>query len=270
MQGDKYADVSVVIPCYQSSRTIQRALDSVFKQTLKPKEVILIDDASGDDTIDMLLAIEKQFNGWVKIVRLEINSGAGEARNAGWDIATGNYVAFLDADDTWHLDKLKIQYEYMENEPDVVLSGHHCEFIKKTNAVHSKSHKYKITSISKYATLIKNPFSTPTVMIKRDCNLRFHRGKRYAEDFFLWQQVAFSGAKVVRIEMSLAFVHKPKYGDGGLSSHLLAMEKAELNNFYQLLKMDNIGLFLYLISSVFSLIKYLKRIFMIRFSFYEK
>lgn len=270
IQRHNYADVSVLIPCYKCSLTIERALNSVFNQSLKPKEIILIDDASGDDTLNILLAIEKKHRGWVNVISLDKNLGAGEARNAGWDIATGNYVAFLDADDTWHSDKIEIQYAYMVNESDVVLSGHVCEFIKKIKTIHSDIRSYKVTHISKHATLFRNPFSTPTVMIKRDLPLRFHKGKRYAEDFFLWQQVAFSGAKVVRIEMPLAFLHKPKYGDSGLSSHLLAMQKAELNNFYELFRMNSIGLFLYAISSSFSLIKYLKRIFMVRISHYGK
>jgi len=259
MKKDRCADISVIIPCYNCSQTIDRALSSVINQTLTPKEIILIDDASDDDTLKALYAMEKRHPNLVSVVSLDENVGSGEARNAGWDAASGKYLAFLDADDTWSLSKLAIQFSYMESEPSVVLSGHLCELIKDFEGDRSDAVIREVTEISKVGILIKNPFSTPTVMVKRNLSIRFHKGKRYAEDFFLWQRVVFSKARVVRLEISLAFLHKPKYGDTGLSSHLSAMEKEELNNFYELFRENYIGLFFYVVASVFSLFKYFKR-----------
>src|SRR5690606_29412442 len=61
---------------------------------------------------------------WIRVVPLELNGGAAAARNAGWNSATGKYVAFLDADDTWHPQKIEVQYKWMEAHPEVGLTGH--------------------------------------------------------------------------------------------------------------------------------------------------
>lgn len=122
-----FADVSVVIPCYRCSDVIERAVTSVWEQTLRPAEVILVDDCSGDGTVDTLYALQKKFPpNWIKVIELEQNSGPGEARNAGWAAASHSYVAFLDADDSWHPQKIEIQYSWMIEHPDVVLTGHEC------------------------------------------------------------------------------------------------------------------------------------------------
>ena len=97
-------------------------------------------------------------------------------------------------------------------------------------------------------------------MLKRDIPFRFQEGKRFAEDLLLWQSIAFAGLVVIRIEIYLASLHKPAYGDGGLSAKLWEMEKGELNNFVTLRREGYIGVFIYFIATLFSLIKFVKRI----------
>ena len=101
-------------------------------------------------------------------------------------------------------------------------------------------------------------------MVKRDILFRFQEGKRYAEDFLLWQQIAFSGLQVARIESPLAYVHKGLYGAGGLSAQLWGMEEGELSNFRLLYQDGSIGLFYYFISITFSLIKFFKRLLVVK------
>lgn len=102
----KKADVSVIIPVYNSGEEAFRAVSSIAKQTLLPKEVILIDDCSPDQkqVKKWFSKIETTFKNEFKIIFLfqKVNGGAGEARNRGWEIASGKYVAFLDSDDIWH------------------------------------------------------------------------------------------------------------------------------------------------------------------------
>lgn len=79
-----FADVSVVIPCYRCAKTIKRAVHSVWTQTLKPKEIILVDDCSDDSTLESLLALQGDYpNGWFHVVPRLRNEGPGEARNTG-------------------------------------------------------------------------------------------------------------------------------------------------------------------------------------------
>ena len=95
-------DVSVVVPCFACAGTIERAVASVAAQTCRPLELILVNDASLDETAACLQRLHDQYPEWVHVVHLAVNVGAGEARNAGWSVAKGKYIAFLDADDSWH------------------------------------------------------------------------------------------------------------------------------------------------------------------------
>src|SRR6185503_10449018 len=94
--------VSVVIPCFQAHATLPRAVASVAQQSARPRELIVVDDASGEDTAAVLRDLQRRYGeDWLRVVRLERNQGPASARNAGWQAARGEYVAFLDADDSW-------------------------------------------------------------------------------------------------------------------------------------------------------------------------
>ncbi|MGB5082945.1 MAG: glycosyltransferase family 2 protein, partial [Burkholderiales bacterium] len=117
--------VSVVIPCYRCKGTLRRAIASVAGQSARPVEVVLVDDGSDDGSLGLLRDIQHELGGdWVKVIALGQNRGAGPARNAGWNVATGRYLAFLDADDAWHPRKIEVQYSFMESNPGVALCGH--------------------------------------------------------------------------------------------------------------------------------------------------
>ena len=111
-------DVSVIIPCYNSSKTIECAVKSVICQTQLPKEIILIDDYSTDDgkTTEILYKIKEKYESKIDIIVLESdeNRGAASARNKGMKIAKGVYIAFLDSDDVWDKYKLEKQVKILE------------------------------------------------------------------------------------------------------------------------------------------------------------
>lgn len=96
--------VSVVITTHNRKYEVRRALEDVYKQTVQPYEIILIDDASTDETKDYL---EKFRFDRLQYIRLEQQQGPGAARNTGIKRAKGNYIAFLDSDDQWKEDKLE-------------------------------------------------------------------------------------------------------------------------------------------------------------------
>jgi len=265
-ESSNYLSISVIIPCFRCAKTINRAIDSVLQQTNKPAEVILVDDASGNETACVLRQIEQQYPDWITVITLPKNSGAASARNAGWAVATQPYIAFLDADDSWHPEKLHIQHEYMRNNPDVVLCGHHCVWLRTSDKPPALLADYRVTRISGNSLLYKNAFSTPTVMLRCDVPFRFQEGIRYLEDLLLWQQLAMAGLPIVRIEKVLAYVHKPFYGVGGLSAQLWKMEKGELRNIKILYCADSINFAQYISASIFSLIKFFKRIFVTFFN----
>jgi glycosyltransferase involved in cell wall biosynthesis len=246
----------VVIPCFCCASTIERAIASVVQQTQSPAEVILVEDGSGDDTLMVLQQLASEYVGWIKLIELGENYGVSYARNAGWNVASQPYIAFLDADDSWHPAKLASQYQVMLQNPSIVVSGH------PQYLWCNKPTPYSFISISpvnRFALLFKNTFGAPTAMLKRDISFRFTDNKRYSEDCYLWQQIAFSGFLLVFIDAPLAYAHKQPYGENGLSSHLWKMEKGELDNFFSLYKNKQISYYLFLLVSFFSLLKFCKR-----------
>jgi len=103
----EFADVSVIIAAYQAADTIERALASIATQTLKPREVVVVDDGSTDDTLEAAVAFRSHMNGIaLHIFRSDENQGAGAARNRAIRESTQPYLAFLDADDEWLPEKL--------------------------------------------------------------------------------------------------------------------------------------------------------------------
>lgn len=104
--------VSVIMPAYNCQNTIQESVNSVIQQTYSYFELIIVDDGSTDNTYEVL----KIFQDLPKIIilRSNINNGVGYSRNVAISKARGQYIAFLDSDDTWHKDKLKIQVNLMK------------------------------------------------------------------------------------------------------------------------------------------------------------
>jgi len=259
------APVSVIIPCYQCNCTIERAVASVAAQTLKPIEVILIDDCSGGDTLQLLYEIQSNYaKNWIKVIALPENIGAGMARNIGWEISTQPYIAFLDSDDSWHPEKVKIQYVWMVKHPEVALSAHACKQLIDESIVDNRVKKItsekKFHVVTKQQILLSNRFPTRSVMLRGNITHRFPESKRYGEDYHLWTEICCEGLKCYYSKAVLAYLYKPAYGEAGLSAALWQMEKGEINTYLSLYRAESIrfGALLFLLG--LSLLKFLRRI----------
>jgi len=259
---DVRVPVSVIIPCYNCEATIRRAVKSVVEQTHKPMELILVNDGSQDDTISILKSLQGEFGrDWIKILDFSKNRGPSYARNAGWNAASCPYIAFLDSDDSWHPQKLAIQYEYMANHPDVVLTGHRWILVKNLSRVSIPlSVKYKKGSVSKLKyMLISHYFSTPTVMLKANIPYRFPEDMHYSEDRFLYLRIISAGNKAVFLDVPLAYLYKEAYGQGGLTKSIWRGELGELACFYQLYKLKCISKIDLFFCISLSIIKFIRR-----------
>ena len=111
--AEEHPLVSVIIPVYNGGRHLRAALESVFAQTYRPFEVIVVDDGSTDDSS----AIAQSFPD-VRYIHQQ-NQGVAAARNRGIDAARGEFFAFLDQDDLWTPEKLKLQIGYLLGHPDL-------------------------------------------------------------------------------------------------------------------------------------------------------
>lgn len=105
--------VSVIMPAFNAGEYIGRSIESVLKQTYKNLELIIIDDHSTDKTKDIVLQYVGKHQK-IRYYRFDYNKGVISARQKAIDIARGEYIAFLDADDIWHEDKLKKQIAFMK------------------------------------------------------------------------------------------------------------------------------------------------------------
>lgn len=252
------APVSVIIPCYRCGKTIKRAVDSVAEQTLRPAEVILVEDGSGDDTLDVLKKLEYEYGSqWIKVIELKQNYGVSYARNTGWDMANFEYIAFLDADDAWHPDKIKIQYQWMVDNQDSSVCGHAYLVLNPDNKIENFPviTNFNVHRVSKKAILFSNPFVTPSIMIKKIIDFRFASNQRYAEDHYLWMQLCLDDHKIYMLDIPLAYIFK-HFGTGGLTSHLGKMRWAIIKNYYLLLKNNKINIITFFALTLYSTTKF--------------
>ena len=251
--------ISVVIPAYNAEKTIGRALKSVENQSLIPEEVIVIDDCSSDQTNAIIREFMKDSRLVIRHEVQSINSGASSARNAGWLLASGKYVAFLDADDMWHPNKLEIQFNAMEDSAHCSMSCHyrHVTDLENWSAVKFDASVQRFFTFRDF--LIRNRCATPSVMVKRDITPRFHPGKRYAEDYLLWLQISALYGPVLFIDLPLVHCSNPIYGGPGLSGNLKQMHHGESSALLQLRKEGLISLSRYVLYSVWWNAKYLFR-----------
>ena len=108
-----YGLVSIIMPTYKCKHFIARSIQSVQAQTYKNWELIIVDDCSGDGTVDIVLAYKKK-DDRVNIFQNSANSGAAVTRNTALRNAKGKWIAFLDSDDLWEPTKLEKQIKFME------------------------------------------------------------------------------------------------------------------------------------------------------------
>lgn len=159
--------ISVVIPAYNRASIILSSINSVLNQTYKNIELIVVDDASIDNTADIVKAVTDPR---CRYVRLDKNSGACVARNKGIDEAHGEYIAFNDSDDQWHSDKIEQQLAAIaKRKADILLCRMACYNEKTEKPLHYFPEGVEPGYIS-YEKLIEyNCASTQTLFGKADC-----------------------------------------------------------------------------------------------------
>ncbi|MFC5436381.1 glycosyltransferase family 2 protein [Rhodanobacter umsongensis] len=254
------APVSVVIPCYRCADTIVEAVASVAAQKLRPAEVLLIDDASGDGTLERLKAIARVCpDGWVKVLSMPRNGGASGARNLGWRHASQPWIAFLDADDTWHPSKLSVQMDVLANDPTICLLAHPMNVQRRSDPPPALRYPLKVKICPRHLMWPRSSFPTPSVVLRRDLPFRFDENRRRAEDFLLWAQILLSGYRCARLNQVLASLHKQPFGEGGLSGDLKAMREAGLDVRRALYAEGLIGPWQMRVLDVSNLLRYARR-----------
>ncbi|GGA42757.1 glycosyltransferase family 2 protein [Dyella nitratireducens] len=261
VQVGDIAPVSVVIPCYRCVHTIGHAVASVAAQTVRPAEVLLVEDGSGDGTLEELHRVAGIYPpGWVKVMAMPRNSGPSAARNRGWQHAVQPWVAFLDADDSWHPQKLKLQMEALAEDTQAVLIAHDMNEQTRTMPPPPLNYPVSATQVTAYRLfLLRTQFPTASIILRRDLPFRFDETRRLAEDLLLWAQILLSGHRCIRLNQVLASYHKAPYGAGGLSRSLIAMNKAVVEVRRELHQQGLLNWWLWRLADAVGLLRYLRR-----------
>ena len=202
--------VSVIIPAYNAEKSIAETLDSVFAQTYRPIEILVVDDGSTDKTAETIKEYQTSKANRTNKTNLtyihQHNSGPSKARNTGIKAAKREYIAFLDADDLWTKDKLEKQIRLFKKDPgiDVIFTDVKITrfkeggieevlmFQKKELNKEFFGHEYiVINPLKKLLNL--NFIPTSSVVAKRTCfdrDIFFNEARRYAEDWELWLKMS--------------------------------------------------------------------------------
>lgn len=193
--------VSVIMPTYNSGTTIAQSIESVLNQTLSEFELLIVDDKSNDDTIDLIQRYEAQ-DSRIKLVIKESNSGVAEARNVGILAATGEYITFLDSDDLWAPNKLQVQYDFMEKRR-LQFTFMNYEIINVEN--HVVGYRTSPYAVIEYKQMLRgNQIGMLTVMLDSEIMKKHLMRTIGHEDYVAWLEIVKSGVHAV-----LLYTEKP-------------------------------------------------------------
>lgn len=193
--------VSVITPVYNAEKVIEKTLNSIFNQTYKEIEVVLVDDCSKDNSREVIEGLKIKHPEIVYFCQLT-NQGAGAARNKALELAKGQYVAFLDADDLWHPTKIEKQINLLKDTGGAIsytaiqMIDENDEIVKRKRNV-----KEKID----YNFLLRNTMiATSTVLIDRTILGDFRMStRRGGQDYATWLMLLREGAIAYGINEAL-------------------------------------------------------------------
>ncbi len=229
---------SVIIPVYNGAETICRAIDSVIAQGCSDLEVIVVDDASTDGTPGL---INERYGNKVKVISLPENSGSSVARNAGMVAASGDYIVFLDADDSWEAGKIGAVTEVLLKMPDIVFLYHGYSLFPMAGPYRSVD--LNTRKLSYLRLLAGNVISTSCVVLKNDPTFRFATDMRYCEDYELWLRVSYRYGAYF-LDFPFTRLYRPITSEGGISANRMAMRIGEMRAYARLPRLNPFFLFL--------------------------
>jgi hypothetical protein len=180
--------VSVIIPTYNREGWISKAVSSVFDQTFRDYEVIVVDDGSEDGTLDEL----KVFGDKIRIIHHAENRGVSAARNTGIYSSSAPLIAFLDSDDRWFPDKLKVQVEFFDNNVEAVICQTQEVWFKGGKRVNPAKKHLKKTGDIFNKSLERCLVSPSAVMVRRVLLEEigvFNERFPVCEDYDLWLRI---------------------------------------------------------------------------------
>lgn len=226
--------ISIITPVFNSQPYIDRTIKSVISQSYKNWELILIDDSSKDNSVNIISKYlgDKR----IKLIKLKKNGGPGYCRNLGLKYSKGKFICFLDSDDIWKKDKLKIQSNFMIRNNIFFSSSNYLPF--------SANKKYRVVkpkSVYNFETFINDTaICTSSMMIKKNILKNIVFRKNYKFDDYIFKCMVLKKTKCANIQKTLV---KYRMRDNSLSSKklLIFMDVWKINrNIFKFNTLQNI------------------------------
>ncbi len=244
--------ITAVITTFNSAKYIDKSIESVLKQTINIKKLIVVDDFSQDFReleiqINKIKVKNKSID--IDIIKNYQNKGPGFSRNIAWSKVDTEYIAFLDSDDIWKLDKIENQLKIFNLKKNISL-------VASAKDRKIKNFKTGFANIDKM--IFRNLVPLSSVLIKSKISHRFEE-KYYAEDYELWLNFLFDNLNIYIINEVLCFENKNVIKKN-LSNNYLAMTIETQKTLSKFLFKKKKYFFYILIAKFFEIIKFFIRV----------
>lgn len=227
--------ISVVLPVYNVAQYIKEALDSLLNQTVQDFEILVIDDCSTDETLDVVKSISDER---IRIIYKEANKGLIDSLNIGFAAAKGKYIARMDGDDISPPLRFEKQLNILEKHSEIKACGCWLEAFGKENKIikHKEFHDEIVANL-----LLSCSMSLGSVMMEGNWakKFRFDEAKKHVEDYDFWSRAAWSG-KLYNIQEVLyhyrthdtqvSTLHNQEQRKGDIAIKLFLFKKLQYNS----------------------------------------
>ena len=221
--------VSILVPVYKVSKFIEKCSESLFSQTFKNIEFIFVNDATPDDSVEILEKVITRYpdrKKQVTILHHKANQGLAASRNTALDAATGDYIAVVDSDDYIEPDMIEVLYKKaIETNADIVVSDMIMEYPYKSETLvdylsESKDdHFGDIIRNEESHTFLCNKLVRRELYLRRDCRVPY--GLDYYEDRHVMTRLFYFAKKIVKVNQ--AFYHYVHYNSSAITKNKTRM-----------------------------------------------
>lgn len=187
--------ISVLMPVYNAEKYVAEAIESTLRQSFRDFEFLIVDDGSIDNTLSIIRSYKDER---IKVITNKHN--LVKSLNLGMNMAKGKYIARMDADDIMHIDRLRIQYEIMEEEPSITVCGSWMKVFGE--GIHKGGIMKNGLGLIDFPLLLllkENFIYHPTVMMRssflKENNVKYCENYTWAEDYKLWVDISLLGGR---------------------------------------------------------------------------
>ncbi len=187
--------ISVIMPLYNAEQYVKKAIESILQQTYKDFELLIIDDCSTDNSLEVVNSIKSSK---IKIINNEKNEGIAVSRNKGLEFAEGQYVALMDDDDLTVPNRFELQNDYLESHNDIdVIGGRHCAIDHRDQIIQTFMEPLNNPKYIRAYIMLYNPIANGSTMIRNDFlkenQIRYQDNSLGMEDYRFWIDCSVKG-----------------------------------------------------------------------------